>query len=273
MINEREVNNMAYLNEFPHVEGSTLNLDWILEQYSTFDQRLQEIVDEFHQAVTNMEGQITELESDYERKLANFEGRVLNEIDTISNAIEQISNNVADYVQEHMDEWQLEAMTDDENIIIGEYDPTQPVTEGGQINEIIINNVAYKTTPISGMRTFVFHTTLTQLNAYTASNTTQIITITSNPELYNFLNNYLEKIEQSDIRVPMIATPYFSADYNIDSITFNEYHSGYFTPMDMAQISKVGDEISVSMPWARKTGVTFTAPNGFYTNVTIFLAN
>lgn len=263
---------MAYLNEFPHVEGSALNLDWLLEQYSTFNQRLQEIVDEFHQAVTNMEGQITELESDYERKLANFEGRVLGEIDSITNAIEQISNNVADYVQEHMNEWQLEAMTDDnENIIIGEYDPTQPVTDGGQLNEIIINNVAYKTTPISAMRTLVFHTTLAALNAVTAGTTSLTFTASDQTGVYALINNYFTKYEIDEIYLPYMATPELGEEP--DGTTLNELYSGEFTPINSLHIFKVSDEIYINMPWARKSGVTFTAPNGFYTNVTMFLPN
>ena len=51
---------MAYLNEFPHVEANKLNLDWLLEQYSTFDKRLQELHDHFDEAVATFE---TELES------------------------------------------------------------------------------------------------------------------------------------------------------------------------------------------------------------------
>lgn len=135
---------MAYLNEFPQWEGNGRNLDWLLEQYSTFNKRIQEILDEFNSAVSQMQSDIADLESEYERKLDNFESRVLNEVATISNAIEQISNNVSEYVGEHMGEWQLDAMTGEHNdIIIGEYDPTEPITEGGNLNEIIINNTKY----------------------------------------------------------------------------------------------------------------------------------
>lgn len=135
---------MAYLNEFPQWDGNGRNLDWLLEQYSTFNKRIQEILDEFNSAVSQMQSDISDLESEYDRKLDNFETRVLNEVATISNAIEQISNNVSEYVGEHMGEWQLDAMTGEHNdIIIGEYDPTEPITEGGNLNEIIINNTKY----------------------------------------------------------------------------------------------------------------------------------
>ena len=135
---------MAYLNEFPQWDGNGRNLDWLLEQYSTFNARIQQILDEFNSAVSQMQSDIANLELEYDRKLDNFESRVLNEVATISNAIEQISSNVSDYVSEHMSEWQLDAMVGENNdIIIGEYDPEEPITDGGNLNEIIINNVKY----------------------------------------------------------------------------------------------------------------------------------
>lgn len=100
---------MAYLSEFPNWESNGRNLDWLLEQYSTFNERLQQIVDEFHESVQQMESDISNLELEYQRKLDTFEGRVLNEINTISNAIEQVSTHVVEYVSEHMTEWQIQS--------------------------------------------------------------------------------------------------------------------------------------------------------------------
>lgn len=131
---------MAYLNEFPKWDSNGRNLDWLLEQYSTFEKRIQELHQAFNDAVTNMEGQISDLESEYARQLDNFESRVLSEIHSIENAIEQVSNNVAEYVSEHMEEWQLEAMTPETGeVIIGEYNP-EDVTNGGTLTNIIVNN-------------------------------------------------------------------------------------------------------------------------------------
>ena len=53
---------MAYLNEFPKWDSNGRNLDWLLEQYSTFEKRLQEIRDEFTETVTRLEGDIDNLE-------------------------------------------------------------------------------------------------------------------------------------------------------------------------------------------------------------------
>ena len=109
-----------------------------------YNARIQQILDEFNSAVSQMQSDIADLESEYDRKLDNFESRVLNEVATISNAIEQISNNVSEYVGEHMGEWQLDAMTGEHNdIIIGDYNPEEPITDGGNLNEIIINNTKY----------------------------------------------------------------------------------------------------------------------------------
>lgn len=263
---------MAYLNEFPHTEASKLNLDWILEQYSTFNQRLQEIVQHFDESVAQMEGDILQFKGEYEQAFDEYKSQVNGMIESISDAIEQVSENVSEYVQEHMNEWQLEAMTnEDNNVIIGDYDPLQPTTDGGQINEIIINNVAYKTTPISGVRTIVFHTTLAQLNAVTSGTTSQTYTPSDMTGIYEMINNYFEKYETDELYAPFIATPELGE--TPDATTLNELYSGEFTPMNALHIFKVGSDIYINMPWARKSGVTFTASNGFYTNATMFLPN
>lgn len=128
--------------------------------------------------------------------------------------------------------------------------------------------------PLIRVLTILFQTPLTTLNAYTSANTTKTLTyedITTR-ELYNIFNEYLEIIDQTEIEVPMIVTPYFGAD-EIDTTAFNEYHNGMFTVKDGLKIAKIGNQITLSMPWARKTGFTFTADNGFYTKISIFLVN
>lgn len=122
---------MGYLNEFPHFEANTLNLDWLLEQYSTFNKRLQELHDHFDEAVATMEqdiaqfktyvnGELTSIRNDFneftELVNSNFETlsteltEVINEAhDDIENQITEITNNMVEYVSDHMDEWQAEA--------------------------------------------------------------------------------------------------------------------------------------------------------------------
>lgn len=135
---------MAYLNEFPNLKPNELNLNWILEQYSTFNDKLQELHDHFDSAINDINASIDEFENGINTEFNEFKNEVNTQIATINNAIEQVSDNVSEFVAEHMEEWQLDAMTGENNdIIIGEYDPEEPITDGGELNEIIINNTKY----------------------------------------------------------------------------------------------------------------------------------
>ena len=133
---------MGYLNEFPHFESNALNLDWLLQQYSTFNDRIQEIqnhfdevaeamqqgIDTFEENVNNslsqMTQDITDLQGDFDDFVStvnqNFSDLTddirddVNEaIDNIQGQITTITNNMVSYVSEHMDEWQVEATIDD----------------------------------------------------------------------------------------------------------------------------------------------------------------
>ena len=111
---------MAYINEFPNWDSNKLNLDWILEQYSTFNQRIQEIQDHFDEVAEAMGQEVDQLESDFndfKTLVANnmdaFElsiQRQLNQgLSNIQSQINTISSDMAAYISEHMSEWQAEA--------------------------------------------------------------------------------------------------------------------------------------------------------------------
>ena len=104
---------MAYLNEFPHVEANKLNLDWLLEQYSTFDKRLQELHDHFDEAVAQMEESFDQAVNQFEQTLQEYETQINSdflsfkhdineEVSTISNAIEQVNENIDTYLDENL---------------------------------------------------------------------------------------------------------------------------------------------------------------------------
>lgn len=132
---------MAYLNEFPHVEASQLNLDWLLEQYRTFNDRLAEVQAHFDEVAAAMEESNNAFKNSINLAFNQFKDDVNGQIATINNAIEQVSNNVEEFVEEHMGEWQVDAMTGEDNeVIIGDYDPEEPITDGGVTTEIIVNN-------------------------------------------------------------------------------------------------------------------------------------
>ena len=78
---------MAYLNEFPHFNANTMNLDWILEQYSTFNQRLQELHDHFDEAVAQMEEDIATFKSEYEQAFAEYKIEVASTISTFETQV------------------------------------------------------------------------------------------------------------------------------------------------------------------------------------------
>lgn len=115
---------MAYLNEFPHTEASKLNLDWILEQYSTFNQRLAEIVQHFDESVAQMEGDILQFKGEYEQAFNNyksdinhlmedfettiegvieqFETDINGEVDSIRDVIEIVNENTEQYINQNI---------------------------------------------------------------------------------------------------------------------------------------------------------------------------
>ena len=265
---------MAYLNEFPNWESNGRNLDWLLEQYSTFNERLQQIVDEFHESVQQMETDISNLELEYQRKLDTFEGRVLNEINTISNAIDQVSKNVSDYVSEHMSEWQLDAMTGDANdIIIGEYNPTQPITDGGNLNSIIINNERV----LVGFDSYKIQTTFTipktTLQAVTQGQASLSISRTLNPKFFDALE-YLETTmgeSFNDLHIPYsynFTGDSFEDDTDYTAIKTMEFRTGALRPFRNGD-----DAFNLTLNWARKASSTVGVANGIYLEINIQLPN
>lgn len=80
---------MAFLNEFPHFNANSMNLDWLLEQYSTFNQRLQELHDHFDEAVASMEAEIASYKAEYEQAFADYKA----EINSAMTAYETSVNN------------------------------------------------------------------------------------------------------------------------------------------------------------------------------------
>ena len=117
---------MAWNNEFPHFENNQQVLDWILRQYSTFNQRIQKIQDHFDEVAEGMAEQVAELKQDFTEfqttvngQLDQFEEDIQQQLSTGLTEIQQqvafISSNMADYVAEHMNEWQAQASYSDEH--------------------------------------------------------------------------------------------------------------------------------------------------------------
>ena len=124
---------MAYLNEFPKWDSNGRNLDWLLEQYSTFEKRLQEIRDEFTETVTRLEGNIESLENTYQRELDLFEGRINTLVGEITRKVDSINEHTETYVNNYLTE-NIETILQDNPVLetkfekIGYIDTNESVT-------------------------------------------------------------------------------------------------------------------------------------------------
>lgn len=112
---------MAWNNEFPHFENNKQVLDWILKQYSTFNQRIQEIQDHFDEVAQGMAEQVAELQGDFteftqtvnnnfSQLSHDMEVQVQREVAEIQRQINLLSQNMAEYVEAHMEDWQQQAI-------------------------------------------------------------------------------------------------------------------------------------------------------------------
>lgn len=150
---------MGYLNEFPHVEANKLNLDWLLEQYSTFNKRIAEILQHFDETVEQIRQDFTETVNSFETSLENFETSINSQFDefktevrtesqTVERVLETITNNMTEYVGDHMSEWQFDNMFKD--ITISDHIGTVNINVDTSEKYLVIDNVT-TTTTVEGM--------------------------------------------------------------------------------------------------------------------------
>lgn len=98
---------MAYLNEFPNLKPNELNLNWLLEQYSTFNARIQEILNHFDETVAEIRQDLSTFENNINTQFDEFKTEVRTESYTVERTLETITNNMTEYVGEHITEWQI----------------------------------------------------------------------------------------------------------------------------------------------------------------------
>lgn len=133
---------MAYLNEFPHTEASKLNLDWILEQYSTFNQRLAEIVQHFDESVEQMQSDVLQFKSDYETAFNNFKNDINSLVDEYSEKVDSINENIGGYVNEYLTE-NINTILQDNPVLdtiyqrVGVVEPNSSITISDLTSDII----------------------------------------------------------------------------------------------------------------------------------------
>lgn len=148
---------MAYINEFPNWDTNKLNLDWILEQYSTFNQRIQEIQDHFDEVAEAMGQEVEQLESDFNdfktlvnNNIDSFETQIQHELSSGLAQIQQqvtfISSNMADYIAEHMNEWQAQASYTDAQKRVNFNTSNNPLLDQNKsVYSTLIGNVIHET--------------------------------------------------------------------------------------------------------------------------------
>lgn len=104
---------MAYLNEFPSLKPNELNLNWLLEQYATFNERIQQILNHFDETVAEIRQDLATFENDINTQfdgfktevrqdIATFEETVNDEVDTIRDVIEIVNENTEQYINENI---------------------------------------------------------------------------------------------------------------------------------------------------------------------------
>lgn len=148
---------MAYMdnNEFPHFSPDKINLNWILEQYATFNARIKEILDRFDEKAEEMQAEVNQIVSDFEtfknlinENFENFETNIREEVAeglaSVENQIDTISVNMQSYISGHMDEWQAEASYSNNILkLSNELSPEEANDQG--IEKIQIDGKLHKT--------------------------------------------------------------------------------------------------------------------------------
>ena len=95
---------MAFNNEFPHVEANKLNLNWLLKQYATFNDRLQELHDHFDEVVETMQNSQAAFEQAITNLFNTFKNETNAKVDEIADAVDQINQQTDEYVYNYLSE-------------------------------------------------------------------------------------------------------------------------------------------------------------------------
>lgn len=95
---------MAFNNEFPHIEANKLNLNWLLKQYATFNDRLKELHDHFDEAVETMQNSQAAFEQAITNLFNTFKNETNAKVDEIADAVDQINQQTDEYVYNYLSE-------------------------------------------------------------------------------------------------------------------------------------------------------------------------
>lgn len=122
---------MAYLNEYPAFNADKLNLDWLLEQYSTFDKRIAEIQKHFDEVAAEIENKTTNeierfeaeithdiaklnedfnefkeaLEIEVNAHFEEYEEEINSKITELTNKVNNLEEHIVTYIEDHIEDW------------------------------------------------------------------------------------------------------------------------------------------------------------------------
>lgn len=110
---------MTNFNTFPHVDADDLNLDWLLEQYATFNDRIAEIQAHFDEVAANMaeqneqyRNQMLALYNNYKNYVDAKVESMENQVDSVRNAVDEINQKTDEYVFNYLEENITEILQD-----------------------------------------------------------------------------------------------------------------------------------------------------------------
>lgn len=133
---------MAYLNEFPMWEADKLNLDWILEQYSTFNARIQEIMEHFDETILQINSDLQTFENTINGQFDNFKHDVNETISAYNEKVDSINENIGGYVNEYLTT-NINTILEDNPVLdtiyqrVGVVEPSSSITISDLTSDII----------------------------------------------------------------------------------------------------------------------------------------
>ncbi len=133
---------MAFNNEFPHVEANKLNLNWLLKQYATFNDRLQELHDHFDETVETMQNSQAAFEQAITNLFNTFKNETNAKVDEIADAVDQINQQTDEYVYNYLNE-NITEILQDNPVIETRYENLGGIAAGETKTIELEQNVVY----------------------------------------------------------------------------------------------------------------------------------
>ena len=140
---------MANFNTFPHVNADNLNLDWLLEQYATFNDRITEILAHFDEVAEEMrqqnehyKNQVLALFNNYKNYVDAQVASMNNKVDEVKDAVDQINEKTDEYVYNYLEE-NITEILQDNPVIETRYENLGGIAAGATKTIELEQNVVY----------------------------------------------------------------------------------------------------------------------------------